>query len=270
MANVIQPFRYWVQKALPLVYDDSLSYYELLCKLMEYVNNMATDVNTLAVDVESANEIVETANDTISAFITTAQGQIDDSIDEYEGDVNDAITALNTYRDNYFENLDLQTEVNTKLDTMASNGTLGAIMLTVLSPGMNHPVVVSSVDDMTSQTYLYILSSTGEVYQYNGSSFAGTGYIYGGVANPLNLQIEYQGLTLSDNLDNYDGDNRVYLIRPTGTRDSSFPNATITRIAILQVFNDSVSIVQLLRTDDDLWYREADLTGNWTTWVNVG
>ena len=33
-------FRFWCQKVLPLVYDDSLSYYEILCKVVDYINNM--------------------------------------------------------------------------------------------------------------------------------------------------------------------------------------------------------------------------------------
>lgn len=38
-------FKYWCQKVLPAVYDDSLSYYELLCKVMEYVNKYVTELN---------------------------------------------------------------------------------------------------------------------------------------------------------------------------------------------------------------------------------
>ena len=34
----IPSFKFWCQKVLPLVYDDSLSYYEVLCKLTEYIN----------------------------------------------------------------------------------------------------------------------------------------------------------------------------------------------------------------------------------------
>ena len=30
----------WCQKVLPLVYDESLSYYEVLCKVVEYINNL--------------------------------------------------------------------------------------------------------------------------------------------------------------------------------------------------------------------------------------
>ena len=36
----LKPFKFWCQKVLPLVYDDSLSYYEILCKVVDYINNM--------------------------------------------------------------------------------------------------------------------------------------------------------------------------------------------------------------------------------------
>lgn len=33
-------FRMWCYKVLPLVYDESLSYYEILCKVVDYINNL--------------------------------------------------------------------------------------------------------------------------------------------------------------------------------------------------------------------------------------
>lgn len=33
-------FRFWCNKVLPLVYDDSLSYYEVLCKVVKYINDL--------------------------------------------------------------------------------------------------------------------------------------------------------------------------------------------------------------------------------------
>lgn len=33
-------FKFWCYKVLPLVYDDSLSYYEILCKMVTYINNL--------------------------------------------------------------------------------------------------------------------------------------------------------------------------------------------------------------------------------------
>ena len=41
----LKPFRFWCQKILPLAYDDSLSYYELLCKVVDYLNNSMEDIN---------------------------------------------------------------------------------------------------------------------------------------------------------------------------------------------------------------------------------
>ena len=48
-----QPFRFWCQKVLPLVYDDSLSYYELLNKIVVYLNNVISDVSSVEDNVKS-------------------------------------------------------------------------------------------------------------------------------------------------------------------------------------------------------------------------
>lgn len=48
MLNKFMPFRFWCQKVLPLVYDDSLSYVELLYKVVDYLNKMGEDYNALA------------------------------------------------------------------------------------------------------------------------------------------------------------------------------------------------------------------------------
>lgn len=46
MAN-FKHFHFWCQKVLPLVYDESLSYYEVLCKVVDYLNHMLDDVNNV-------------------------------------------------------------------------------------------------------------------------------------------------------------------------------------------------------------------------------
>lgn len=47
MINNVRPFRFWCQKVLPLVYDDSLSYYEVLCKLKHTVNQLIQNNNNM-------------------------------------------------------------------------------------------------------------------------------------------------------------------------------------------------------------------------------
>lgn len=51
----IKPFRFWCQKVLPLVYDDSLSYMELLCKVVNYLNKVIEDINGIP---EYINQII--------------------------------------------------------------------------------------------------------------------------------------------------------------------------------------------------------------------
>lgn len=41
----LRAFRYWCQFALPLVYDDCLSEYEVLCKVIEYLNKVIASQN---------------------------------------------------------------------------------------------------------------------------------------------------------------------------------------------------------------------------------
>lgn len=94
----LQPFRYWCQKVLPLVYDDSLSYYELLCKVVDYLNKTIEDVITLNGDVNSLHT---------------------------------AYTKLQSYVNNYFSTLDVQVEINNKLDSMAESGVLSNLIIGV-------------------------------------------------------------------------------------------------------------------------------------------
>lgn len=54
MINNFTPIKhlyFWCHKIIPLVYDNSLSYYELLCKVVEYINNIIKDVNALGTQV---------------------------------------------------------------------------------------------------------------------------------------------------------------------------------------------------------------------------
>ena len=43
MIHRFRHFKFWCQSVLPLVYDDSLSYYEVLCKVVTYINKLIDD-----------------------------------------------------------------------------------------------------------------------------------------------------------------------------------------------------------------------------------
>lgn len=90
----VKPFRFWCQKVLPLVYDDSLSYYELLCKVVDYINGLITD---------DTNVIAQ-------------------------------VNELTTFVNDYFTNLDVQEEINNKLDAMVDNGQLDEVISHYVDP----------------------------------------------------------------------------------------------------------------------------------------
>lgn len=46
--NKLQTFRFWCQKVLPLVYDNSLSYYEVLCKCVDCLNKLIENNDIMA------------------------------------------------------------------------------------------------------------------------------------------------------------------------------------------------------------------------------
>ena len=71
----VDSFRFWCQKVLPLVYDDSLSYYELLCKVVNYLNNTIADVNTLGTDVDNLNNAYNELQSYVNNYFSTLDVQ---------------------------------------------------------------------------------------------------------------------------------------------------------------------------------------------------
>lgn len=76
----IKPLRYWVQKVLPLVYDDSLSYYELLGKVVSKLNEVVDTSNVLIEDVNDLDGRVSTIEVTLSQLTS---GGYNDIIESY-------------------------------------------------------------------------------------------------------------------------------------------------------------------------------------------
>lgn len=61
-------FRFWCQKVLPLVYDDSLSYYELLCKVVEYINELIEQDKVFADDIDELKRELKVVQEWIDSF----------------------------------------------------------------------------------------------------------------------------------------------------------------------------------------------------------
>lgn len=94
-------FKNYIFKTIPLAFDESMSYYETLCALLHYLKNTVIP----AVD-NNADAVIELQN---------------------------LYTQLKEYVDNYFDNLDVQEEINNKLDAMVESGELQEIIASYLN-----------------------------------------------------------------------------------------------------------------------------------------
>lgn len=68
--NELKHFRFWCQKVLPLVYDDSLSYYEVLCKVVKYINDLIDSDRTIIEDMEKLKADMEVVQKWIEEYDT--------------------------------------------------------------------------------------------------------------------------------------------------------------------------------------------------------
>ena len=96
----IESIKVWCQKVLPLVYDDSLSYSETLCKVLYILNKVIENVDVLAdsiktLDVESVvnerlDKMIENGyfEGIIEKLLPDILPSINNRINELEGDIN--------------------------------------------------------------------------------------------------------------------------------------------------------------------------------------
>lgn len=102
----IPKFRRFVIQNFPFIEEDfdALTDYALMSKVVEYLNSV----------IQSQNDVV-------------------DDVEE----LNAAFTTLHDFVEHYFDNLDVQEEINNKLDAMAEDGSLTALISTYVDPIFN-------------------------------------------------------------------------------------------------------------------------------------
>lgn len=69
-------FKFWCYKVLPLVYDDSLSYYEVLCKVVDYINKLIEQDKIFANEISELRSELETVKEWIDNFDTSYAEEI--------------------------------------------------------------------------------------------------------------------------------------------------------------------------------------------------
>ena len=114
--TIITPFKRWTIQNFPFIEEDfdAITNYQLLCKIVEYLNKVIENEKLLE---QANNELI------------------------------DAFNNLKDYVDNYFANLDVQDEIDNKLDEMAESGQLTDIIAQYL--GLAGVLAFDTIDDMS-------------------------------------------------------------------------------------------------------------------------
>ena len=103
-------FGYWCQRVLPTVFDESLSYYEKVCKLEYEINQLIDDYNKFGESVETEiNNFEEAVNTEIERFET----EMTEQFTQFKEDVSQQIQSFIQNVTNIIN--DFKAEVNQKL-----------------------------------------------------------------------------------------------------------------------------------------------------------
>ena len=125
---------------LPSTFVESMSYYECLAWLVSYLENTV---------IPAVNQNGEACAELQAAFI-----------------------ELKTFVDDYFDNLDVQEEINNKLDSMAEEGTLQEIIADYLKTQLIYETTLDMIDDADHLTDgVYVETLGYRTKDDNGASF---------------------------------------------------------------------------------------------------
>ena len=72
----LSTFKFWCYKVLPLVYDDSLSYYEVLCKVVNYINKLIEQDKIFGDELTKLREDLTTVQEWIDNYDTSYAKEI--------------------------------------------------------------------------------------------------------------------------------------------------------------------------------------------------
>lgn len=73
---MLETFKFWCFKVLPLVYDDSLSYYEILCKVVDYINKLIEQDKVFGNEIDKLKQDMSVIQKWIDNFDTSYAEEI--------------------------------------------------------------------------------------------------------------------------------------------------------------------------------------------------
>lgn len=148
--------------SIPTVFGDELSYYERLCRIEQVVNDCINNIEFMLETYNKFSEDITKQQNDYEAEMTTKYNQL-----------MAVWKQLQDWINHYFENLDVQEEINNKLDEMYENGELDSLFNSMF----NNPLrSYSTVFEMQNDEKLLVGYNAITLGYY--SAFDGGGAIY--------------------------------------------------------------------------------------------
>lgn len=127
--------RFWCQKVLPAVYDQSLSYYEVLCKLAAFLNNMVEELEKMQGNIDALHKAYKELQDWVNAEIERFEAHMEqhfedltqelwNKFEQYKNNTNTSLQQwFSEYETNTTNNLNKKfnefvTNANARIDNM--------------------------------------------------------------------------------------------------------------------------------------------------------
>lgn len=168
--DLIKGFKGWCHKVLPLVYDDSLSYYEFLCKVLKKLNEVIEAVNQLiegggydpSVISQIQEDITRLKNTvkTISEDLETLSGTVD-TLEDTVGGLVDDVAEIEDALDTKVDSTDLVFNVQNPQSTVPFENVSYKGHTYVNAGTANENVKVESFTPTVSGSAIYFSISAG-------------------------------------------------------------------------------------------------------------
>lgn len=211
-------FRLFVLENFPFIAEDfdALTYYQMLCKIVGYLQDVITN---------------------------------NESLQYNQTELLDAFNELQSYVNNYFTDLNIQTEINNKLDQMAQNGTLANIINQQIFNELNEKVNSNTSTINTLNNKLINIKNSSifnKMYQlikpdgFNSSFYDNLKIYYN--KNSFNYYIDIDSLLIAEN--------KIWYISPTGNDandglSESTPKKSVSKLLELSDFSWHDIIIML-------------------------
>lgn len=220
--------------------------------LIKMFNKFSKDTTNFVNDfVDSTNREINRFEDAVDTRVTNFERSTTETVNEYIG----KFVALKDFVDDYFDNLDVQQEINNKLDDMLAQGTLQEIITTYIQSNVawtfdtvaDMKLATNLINGSFAQTLgfysvndgggaLYKITNTGTANEMDIIAIGGTLYAHLNEKDNINIkQLGAKG-------NNTDDDSTIFAYGLNNYKNIEIPNATYLLSNEMVISNSGIKV----------------------------